>query len=244
LANIAQVAQSRGFYSEETERILAHDVERPGNAVIRQIMSGTAISPVERLQLAIYIGVMLKRIPAKRRRATEMIPSVLAGVVANIRDQIQALTSDPRADLELLSKRLQELDAAEKKYALRPPPEVQEIIREPWPSERILRALFGMTWRILESSGPQYFITTDNPAFFFEAFGLGREESELCFPLSTTHALHGSWQSAERDLIYVRATQAIVREVNRRLASQGRDWPFTMSLRLGCSRFCARSSRT
>ena len=83
----------------------------------------------------------------------------------------------------------------------------------------MLRALFGMTWRVLVASGPQYFATTDNPVFFFRAYGLAREDSELSFSLSTTHALHGSWRKAGSDLIFVRATQAIVKEINRRLAS-------------------------
>ena len=83
----------------------------------------------------------------------------------------------------------------------------------------MVRALFGMTWRVLVSAGPQYFVTTDNPAFFFRAYGLAREESELTFPLSTTHALHGSWRAAGSDLVFLRATQRIVKEINRRLAS-------------------------
>lgn len=218
-AAIGKVAQAKQFYSAETEVILARDVETPGNAVIRKLTSETAITPAERLQLAFYIGVMLKRIPARRRRSAEMMPGVLADVVSNIREELKATASSVQADPELLARRLREVDTAEKKFALQPPPEVLEQIREPWPSEGMLRALFGMTWRVLVSSGPQYFVTTDNPAFFFRAYGLATEESELSFPISTTHALHGSWQTAGSDLVFLRATQSMVKEINRRLAS-------------------------
>src|SRR5258706_8074926 len=194
LAQINHVAQTEQFYSQETERVLAREVEAPANPVIRKLISGVAIVPVERLQFAYYIGVMLKRIPASRRRVTEMIPGVLADLVADVRQQLRSLASEVRADPEILAKRLQEVDAAEKKFGRRPPPEVLEQVREPWPSEETVKAIFGMTWRVLVSSGPQYFITTDNPAFFFRAWGLARKESELSFPLSTTHALHGSWR--------------------------------------------------
>jgi uncharacterized protein DUF4238 len=220
LASIEKVAQSKGFYSPEIEAVLAKDVENPGNTVIQKLIRNAAITPVERLQLAYYIGVMLKRIPASRRRAREMIPEVLADVVANLREQLVAVADTVRADPDQLARRLREVDAMERKFNVQPPANVVAQIREPWPSEGILRALFGMTWRVLVSSGPQFFVTTDNPAFFFRVYGLAKVESELCFPLSRTHVLHGSWQAAESDLVFLRVKQSIVKEINRRLASE------------------------
>jgi Protein of unknown function (DUF4238) len=220
LASIEKVVQSKRFYSPEIETVLAKDVEIPGNTVIDKLIRNAAITHVERLQLAYYIGVMLKRIPASRRRAREMIPGVLADVVSNVRQQLNSIANSLRADPELLARRLREVDATEKKFALQPPPNVLARIQEPWPSEGMLRALFGMTWRVLVSSGPQFFVTTDNPAFFFRGYGLARLESELSFPLCPTHALHGSWQTAQSDLVFLPATQAVVKEINRRLASE------------------------
>jgi len=149
------VAQAKAFYSAETEVVLARDVEAPANDVIRKLTGDTAITPVERLQLAYYIGVMLKRIPARRRRSTEMIPGVLADVVSHVRDELKTIANAIQADPELLARRLREVDAAKSKFARQPPPEVLDQIREPWPSEGMLRALFGMTWRVLVCAGPQ-----------------------------------------------------------------------------------------
>jgi hypothetical protein len=220
LARIDKVVQAKRFYSTETETRLTREVEVPANAVIEKLIGDTAITPVERLQLAYYIGVMMKRVPARRRHATEMIPGVLADVVEKVRGGLKATAIAMQADPELLAQRLRDVDVMEVKFASEPPPEVVSQIREPWPSEAMLRALFEMTWRVLVSAGPQYFITSDNPAFFFREYGLGREESELSFPLSTTHALHGSWKTAGSDLVFLGATQALVKEVNRRLASE------------------------
>jgi hypothetical protein len=221
LARIAKVAQAKKFYSADTETFLAREVESPANAGIKKLIDNTMIAPVERLQLAYYIGVMLKRIPSRRRHATEMLPSILTDVVAKAREDLKATASAMEADPECLAKRLRDLDTVATKFATEPPPEVLAQIREPWPSEGMLQALFGMTWRVLISDGPQYFITSDNPAFFFRAYGLGRrEESELTFPLSTTHALHGSWAKTGSDLVFLKATQALVKELNRRLASE------------------------
>lgn len=217
---VAGVAQAKRFYNPQTEAILARHVEPAGSAAIQKLRTETPITAVERLQLAYYIGVMMKRVPARRRRAAKMIPGVLAEVVSKVRAELEVIANALQADPELLARRLQEVDVAEKRIAIQPPPEVLAQIYEPWPSEGMLRALFGMTWRVLASPGPQYFITTDNPAFFFRSHGLATGESELSFPLSTTHALHGSWQEASSQLVFLSATQTIVKEINRRLASE------------------------
>ncbi len=220
LVSIEKVAQAKGYYSEETERCLAREVETPANAIMKKLTDSTPIAPEERAHMAYYLGVMLKRIPARRRRATEMIPGVLDDVVARIRRELQEAAAAIHADPETLTRRLQEVDAAAAKFAKEPPPEVVSQIREPWPTLEMVQALFGMTWRILISEGPQYFITSDNPAFFFRGWGIGREESELTFPLSTTHALHGSRSGVARSLEFCKATEPMVKEFNRRLASE------------------------
>ncbi len=216
---IAKVAQAKGFYSLETEKILANEVEKPSNGVMKKLISEDDITPAERFQMSYYIGVMIKRIPARRRLATAMIPGVLSKVISRVREQLISLANEQSADPEVLEKRLKEVVAAERKIATNTPPEVLKVIQDPWPSERIVLALFNMTWRIIVTSGPQYFLTTDNPAFFFSAFGVGKTESELSFPLSSTHALHGSWQTAPSKLVFVKSRQNIIKEINRRLAS-------------------------
>ena len=44
LANIAKVAQSRDFYSQSTETILAETVERPANLVIQKLTTRQPIT--------------------------------------------------------------------------------------------------------------------------------------------------------------------------------------------------------
>jgi Protein of unknown function (DUF4238) len=219
-AEIVHVAQTRGYYSQRTEVALARHVEAPANIVIRKLINGETITRAERLQLAFYIGVMLKRVPASRRRSTDMVPVALSQVVTETKEQLRSLAREVKTDPNALANVLTRVDAVERKFRIQPPAEVLDKIREPWPSEQIVRAIFGMTWRILVSSGPKYFVTGDNPAFFFTAFGLVREESELSFPLSTTHTLHGCWQRAKSDLVMIWTEQAIVKEINRRLVSE------------------------
>ena len=88
-----------------------------------------------------------------------------------------------------------------------------------------------MTWRILLSAGPIFFVTTDDPAFYFQSLGLARKESELCIPLSTRCMLHGSWQRARPDPVFVLCEQAIVKEINRRMVGQAERLVFLSPIR-------------
>ncbi len=220
LLPIVIVAQSKGYYSEQTESLLAKEIEGPANLVNQKLIENKPIDLAERFQLTYYLGTMLKRIPFRRRKAMEMYPNVLDDTISRVRNQIKDLAcSLPDIDPEIVGRRLVEVDATHQKLAVNPPPEIDKQVREPWPNEGMLDAIYQMTWRILISSGPQYFITSDNPAFFFSAYGLGTPNSELTFPLSTTHCLYGSWQGAEQTLQFLEAKQTFVKEANRRLAS-------------------------
>jgi Protein of unknown function (DUF4238) len=219
---IEKVLQQRQFYPDDMERHLAKAVELPANQVIDKLLATRTINQAERLSLAIYVGSMLRRVPFHREWAKGLIPTVLAQILASTRQQIQAIADESQMDPELIARRFREVDQFEERCSRETPPEVTEKIHDPIPSDIITTVLDAMTWRILISAGPQYFITTDNPAFFFrgEGYGLGNPLSELSFPLSTTHALHGSFQTTRGNLIYVPVCQRTVREINRRLVSQ------------------------
>ena len=220
LLPIKKVSQSKGYYSEETEVLLANEIESPANLVIQKLIDNKSLDQTERFQLTYYLGTMLKRVPYRRRKSMEMYPNVLDNTITRVREQIKDLArSLPDVDPEIVEKRLTEVDAIHMKWSAKPPPEIESQVREPWPSEKMLDAIHRMTWRVLTSSGPLYFITSDNPAFFFGGYGIGTPRSELTFPLSTTHCLHGCWQGTEQTLHFFGAKQAFVKESNRRLAS-------------------------
>jgi Protein of unknown function (DUF4238) len=219
LVAIKQVANERQFYAQETEDRLARQVELPGNQAIDKLLSGQEISSSERLDLAHYIGIMHKRVPYHRKKAATMIPGALEQVTAGINEMLRVAEAESLSDPETITRRRKEFDAVLEKYKREPPASVFEQINDPKVSHLIEMTIYEMTWRILVSSGPQFFITTDNPAFFFEGLGLGNAESELTFPLSTTHALHGSWQGPKCGQLRLEVDQRIVKEINRRLAS-------------------------
>jgi hypothetical protein len=219
LLPIKQVAQSRGFYDAETETDLARLVESPANPVLRKLREGSDINRSERMAIAIYIATMMKRVPKSRERGEALIPEALESAVENIRREIEHIAQNGNVSPDVIALRLTQIDAAYEKFKLEPPEAVKAQIRDPWPTSAIVDALLGMAWRILVAPASEFFITSDNPAFFRGAYGIGTEKSELRFPLSPTHALHGSWTADNQGLLsFEAAPRDWVREFNRSVA--------------------------
>jgi hypothetical protein len=221
-ASIKNVAQQPGFYTPEIEEQLNVIVEGPANRVIADLRDGKEIGPQERFHLSLYIATMLKRVPRHRQKFLDLAPKALEDTVRELKQYIEAVGKQGGVDPDLIARRLAEADAAERKFATEIPPEVIEKGRIPWPSEDLVALIFSMNWRFLWSAGPSFFVTSDNPGFFFEGLGLGRPESELRFPIAPTLALVGNWQGGWRSRAGDRIEppcQRIVREINRCIVS-------------------------
>lgn len=218
-AAISKVAQESAFYEANVEVELNVAIESPTNPVIDKVRRREAISSEERVKLALYVAVMLMRVPKRRMKALEMYPGVINDTVHRTMEEIKLIGETSDIDPQVISRRLQEAEDARERLQQQPPQAVVEQMRSPWPSENVVNAIHSMTWRYLVSSGPIFFLTTDNPAFFFEAYGMGREESELSFPLSSDVCLLGNWQPGRDAEQFLDVKQAAVKEMNRRNAS-------------------------
>ena len=218
-ASIAKIAQQRSFYDADTERRLNELVERPGNRVLDKLRSGhLKLEDEERAHLSVYIATMLTRVPHHRAKGEAMVPHVLRQVTSELREQIRAYSHAGQISTHTAEQRLAETDAAEAKFAAEIPNNVRERIRSPWPTERMINVVYNMHWRFVCADGSDYFLTTDNPAFFFECYGLGTENSELTFPVSCRLAMFGSWTPVADGNRISRRSQ-FVKEANRRLIS-------------------------
>ncbi len=218
-ASIARIAQQCSFYDPNTERRLNELVERPANRVLNKLRSGDlSLNDKERSHLSVYIATMLKRVPHHRAKGEAMAPRLLAEVTSELREQIRAYAHAGEISTETAAKRLAETDAAEAKFASRIPDDVREQIRSPWPTKSVIDLVYRMHWRFVCADDDEFYLVTDNPVFFFECYGLGRESSELTFPVSWSLAIFGSWTPAANRTNAIRGTQ-FVKEANRRLIS-------------------------
>ncbi len=229
LAAILNVAQARNFYPESVETRLANEVEAPGNQAIAKLLDSRQLDEAERVDVARYVAAMIKRVPRQRRWADETYPEILDQVIGDARGRLRQAAAEGVGDPDLIAGRIAEFDRLHAKYSRERPPDLVERIYDPMPTEKVLRALGEMTWRVLSiADGPLCFVTTDNPAFWFreQGFGLGIDEAEISFPLSSRRVLHGSYQRARSKLSFVVARPVFVREINRRLISDAERFVF------------------
>jgi len=215
---IKSIAQEAGFYSAEVERQLNELVEKPANRVLDKLRKKESIDDKGRIHLSIYIATLFKRVPKGRARALSLVPGVLDKTIAKVKIEIQEWARDAK-DNELIARRITELERTELSLRKKTPDVINNQIRLPWASEQLITLVYSMSWRIAYSTGPDYFLTSDNPAYFFEEYGIGRPESELTFPIATDLVLFASWQGRQKSTSYIVVKQKTVREANRRLAS-------------------------
>lgn len=161
---------------------------------------------------------MMKRVPHSRKRGEEIAPTALTNVTNKLRDQIRTALANGLIDDATAASHLSETDRVESKLALKLPSNVVEQIESPWPAEFVIDLIYRMTWRFVHATGSNYFVTTDNPAFFFQCWGLRSDESELVFPVSNKLAIFGSWTPLKANDKSITKKQ-FVKEANRRIIS-------------------------
>lgn len=209
---IKQVAQQKAFNDPATEADLNRIVEVPVLRILDSLRSGNPLVPEYRKPLSIYMATMLRRVPSKRSLAKSLFPHsrdrVVDEVIAGFREFAEANGGDETA----LQRAMNSAELARQKVA---DSDVTDIICDPWPTCEEVNAICSMSWQIIECSHGQAFITSDNPFFYFECYGLGTAKAEFTFPISSSLAIFGSPTRHESD----RAISSFhVEEANRRIA--------------------------
>lgn len=218
-AAISKIAQESAFYEDDVDIELNVAVESPANPAIDKLRRREAITVEERVRLALYIAVMLMRVPSRRLKALEMYPGVMNETIHRTIEEIRHIGETTDINPEIIDRRLREVEGARERFE-QPPQALVDQVRSPWASENVVNAIHSMHWRYLVASdGPVYFLTSDNPAFFFGSYGVGREESEISFPISSNICLLGNWQPGRDSERFIEIKQVAVKEMNRRNAS-------------------------
>jgi len=218
LLPIDKVAQSPDFYDDDVERDLNVLVERPTTPILDALRRGETPDAAGRTAIALYAATCIKRVPRAREQGKGLIPHALNVVVEGLRAELPELSGGDPIRLEKLRT---DLEAAYEKYRIAPPPEVLDQLRDPRPTQKMVNALLGMSWRLVMTEPPELFLTSDNPLFYFEGLGVGNTTSEFAFPLSPTRCLHGCFQPLRLggSLELRQAERPFVHEVNRRMAN-------------------------
>ncbi len=215
---IKTIANENNRWPKSVEEYLADQIEAPANLVLDRIRNRQPISQIDMDTLSAYMVIMLQRVPKGLERTKTKAPEVLDKVFNDVKAEITRLISEHPSKEAILQKRLQELPSLKLKYENDFPIEVWYQNLKPDALPQIRTILPTMTWVFFTSDKKQPFLTNDNPFFFFEGFGIGRPESEITFPISSTITLWATWHKNVREG-YISAKDHVIREFNRRTAS-------------------------
>ena len=209
LLPIKNVAQSSGFYTAQTEADLNRIVEQPAAAPIAQMIQGERIYGVDRLTVAIYIQIMMTRVPHARAVFHHMAPEISQEILGESKSDPANIPSgmDEAEFFTLLDNWQQDIVHGNRTDGLM---REQVILRDN------VNMIHSMAWRVIHSDEAQAFVTGDNPVWFNETSGLIHPDGEINFPLSPNAALHASW-NGRSDLMFVAGSQYAVAEINRRI---------------------------
>lgn len=230
-AAINKVAQQKGYYAPEVEVILAEKIEKPANIVLAKLRSGGLPSSEERLTLSLYIATMINRVPWRRRKNLALLPSAIDKTLAKFRASLTDTYLAQGRDESDVSKLDPQLKQLRKRTLAEPPRQILEQLRNPWPSQKVIKLLASMHWRFVRATGEDKFVTSDNPAFFFEGLGLRNTDAEITFPLAPDLALFGSWQGELSSAMFVSSGPQFVKEGVRRIISTAERFIFSEAKR-------------
>jgi predicted SnoaL-like aldol condensation-catalyzing enzyme len=200
-------------------------IEVAAKPAIQRLRRHELVEGDDRTAMAIYITVMMKRVPRRREWADEKWPDFIREFEegAKVFEQLDAheRDTDPsntkrlaniarmRAEYTGLMDQYKSADSIPRHILL-------PILTSQ--KSKIPPALCDMTWRLLVSDNNDFFLTSDNPLWFDEEQGIRNQRLEVSFPISSDAALVLSRRAVAEGVFG--AGRHVVEEVNRRSATR------------------------
>jgi len=217
-ANVKIIAQKPNYYSPEVERYLANNIEDPANSVIKKIRDRKKLTQSEKEKLAIYMVVMLKRVPQSKIRMKKNAPFIAQSLQQKWDKEIAKLVLEDPSQTDLFEKRRTEIKANLEKYSKNLPKDFWLELIPPERTPNSVKVIPEMTWLFLTCEKFPAFLTCDNPVFYFQGIGVGKPESEITFPISSNIVLWATWRSDIQEG-YSQIKNQAIKEINRRTAT-------------------------
>jgi hypothetical protein len=208
----------------ETYENALEKIEEAAKPAIQRLRQHELVEGTDRMALATYMAVMIKRVPRRREWADEMWPEVIREFeqAANVLEQLDAYEqatspSDTKRLANITRMRAEYLGLMDQYKTAKSIP--RHILLPILSSQsKIPPALYDMTWRLLICDKEGFFLTSDNPLWFDEQQGIGNQQLEVSFPISSNAVLVISRKAVAEGVFGV--SQRVVEEVNRRSATR------------------------
>jgi hypothetical protein len=208
----------------ETYENALQKIEEEAKPAIQSLRRHEIVEGADRMAMATYMAVMIKRVPHRREWADEMWPEFIREFEqgANVLEQLEAHEKNTdRSD----TKRLANIARMRAEYIglmnqYKSADCIPRHILLPIliGQSKIPPALSDMTWRLLVCDKDEFFLTSDNPLWFDEQKGIGNQHLEVSFPISSDTALVISRKKVEEGVFG--AGKRVVDEVNHRSATR------------------------
>jgi hypothetical protein len=204
-------------------------LEKPADPIFQKIRARQLVTNEEKHVFSGYIIQMYRRVVSGREKVKKQLathpyePSNEFFEKTNLPD-----TPEMRAELKIIADTMRQ----------KPGFDIQahNRITAASPDSFMIEALHKMTWSFYLAPAPHAFLTGDNPVFISEHFGLGKNISELSFPISSDIALVASWNKFLKEG-FSEAPPQFLKELNRRTVggssqhvyfSKNPEWVLTM----------------
>ena len=186
-------------------------LEKPADPIFQKIRARQVITEEEKCLFSCYIIQMYRRVLSGREKVKKLLatqtyePSKEFFEKTNLPD-----TPEMRAELKIISDNMKQ----------KPGFDIQahNRITAATPDSFMIEALQKMIWTFYIPPAPHAFLTSDNPVFISEHFGLGKNISELSFPISSDVALVASWNKFVKEG-FSEVPPQFLKELNRRTIS-------------------------
>lgn len=187
-------------------------LEKPADPIFQKLRARQMISPQEKYVFACYIVQMHRRVQAGRERVRKLLaqgayePSAEIFQKLNLRD-LPATRATVRAVMDSWAqKRGSDI-------------QVHNRITAAANDSILITVLENMVWSFYTAPKGHGFLTSDNPVFISKQFGLGKNVSEVSFPISSDVALVASWSRFLKEG-FSETTSQVLKELNRRTVSE------------------------
>lgn len=240
---VKSTANEKGMYSDELEAFFTEQVEQPANRVLDKLRAHQRPDDAERRALALYLAYFWQRVPRGRERALAQIPGAAEEIRAELVRglDLAAVQMPEKADRAQSVK--DQVSAIIERHKASPSVDIWRESMLLNRSPRMIEAVAGMSWKFAISDALQ-FLTCDNPVFFYEQEGVGRRQSELSFPISSSLALVASNQRPDVDGTFFHVPPHVVRQVNGRTAHNTQRFAFARNDEPWIMRFLLKEGRS
>jgi hypothetical protein len=241
MSRAKSVANESGLYSPELEALLAEQYDDKAIVALRRFSEGTTLSEADRDIIARFLFVQWKRVPVGKRRIMERMPVREQETERELMGMIDAAVAiDPafEADAEAARRNVRTVF---EKWGRKDRVALWHRLVTETTGPGVHEAIKSMNWVLIRVPDDSLF-TCDNPLYFDTSIGLGREQSELTFPLSPSTALWAMRRSITPAAV-ARQGAKLGRQINARTAHNSARWVFAQREQPWMEPFLKKRSR-